>query len=654
MYPVGCKDHPDRPMKYQARLGELNFTGISFPVRVTDITKFERQNLGLSVNVFGWKAGLYPLHVTKQEGALAHAIDLLLLTDIKEPEKTHYVWIKDLAGMLYKNSSHACRKHPCRRCLHVFSSETLLASHKNDCQGIGEKPQRTEMPKEGQNILKFTNYHKQMRVPFIIYADFEALNIPVESCAGDPRKSYTRQIAKQAPCSYCYVVVHSDGQAKAPVLYRGEDAVEHFLADLQAELAEINEVFRKPADMVMTAADCRAFRSAMDCHICGEALSDDRVRDHCHITGKYRGAAHNTCNLKLRIYAHKTKVPVVCHNLRGYDGHLIMSALGKCIDTEDQKISCIPNNMEKYMTFSVGQLQFIDSLQFMNSSLDKLAANLQQVDLQITTQHSDESKLELYPYEYINDFKRFNEMRLPPMEAFYSSLKRESIKEVEYNYAQNVWRTFNCKSLGDYHDLYLRTDVLLLADVFETFRNTSLEYYGLDPAQYLSAPGMSWDALLKMTKVQLELLTDIDMNLFMEKGLCGGVCMVSKRFAKANNPQCSDYDSTKPNSWIMYLDASNLYGWAMKQLLPVGGFQWANPELDEVLATPDDAPVGYVLEVDLDYPEQLRDAHSDYPLAPETMTVPEAWISDYQRTLVSELGSKYTECVKLVPNLRKN
>jgi len=300
-----------------------------------------------------------------------------------------------------------------------------------------------------------------------------------------------------------------------------------------------------------------------------------------------------------------TKVPVIFRNLRGYDGHLAMSALGKSETAEDQKISCIPNNMEKYMTFSVGQLQFIDSLQFMNSSLDKLAANLQQNGLQITAQHSDESKLELlrrkgvYPYEYINSFERFSETRLPPMEAFYSNLTRESIKEVEYDHAQNVWRTFSCKSLGDYHDIYLRIDVLLLADVFEAFRNTSMQHYGLDPAQYFCAPGMSWDALLKMTKVQLELLTNIAMHLFMEKGLRGRLCMVSKRFAKANNPQCPDYDSSKPNSWIMYLDANNLYGWAMKQPLPVGGFQWVIPELDEVLATPDDDAEGYILEVDL-------------------------------------------------------
>jgi len=252
--------------------------------------------------------------------------------------------------MIYKNSKHEHRKHPCRRGLHVFSSEALLENHRNDCQGIGEKPQRTQMPKEGQNILKFRCACRTF------YADFEALNIPIEGCAGNPEKSYTRQIAKQVPCSYCCVVVRSDGVVKDPVLCRGEKAVEHFLVSLQAELQEIREVLRKPADMIMTGTDQKAFHEAAVCHICGEALVSDRVRDQCYITGKYRDAAHDACNLKLRIYPDKTKVPVVLHNLRGYDGHLIMSALRVSEADANEKISYIPNNMEKYMTFSIGQL----------------------------------------------------------------------------------------------------------------------------------------------------------------------------------------------------------------------------------------------------------------------------------------------------------
>jgi len=508
-------EHQDRTTHYRAHLGKLNFKGITFPVKVTDVSKFEQLNPGLSVSVFGWENGLYPLYVSKQEG---HAIDLLLIVDKEDPEKTHYVWIKDLARMLYKNSNYKGRKHPCRRCLHVFSSEALLSSHTSDCQGIGEKPQRTVVPEEGKNILKFTNHHKQMRVPFIIYADFEALHIPVDSCENNPENSYTREIAKQTPCSYCYVVVRYDGVARDPVLYRGENAVEHFLENLQTELKEINEVFHKPAKMYMTLEDRESFRKANDCHICGKILGNDRVRDHCHITGKYRGAAHNACNLQLRISAwgdtyitkdgkvkkkRGTKVPVVFHNLRGYDGYLIMSALRTSAAIEGQKISCIPNNMEKYMTFSVGQLQFIDSLQFMNASLEKLAANVPTENLAITSAGLTNAELALlrrkgvYPYEYINSFYQFNEQQLPPKDAFYSQLNREHISDEDYQHAQCVWDTFNCKTFGDYHDIYLRTDVLLLADVFETFRKTSMQHYGLDPANYFSAPGMSWDALMK-------------------------------------------------------------------------------------------------------------------------------------------------------------
>jgi len=262
-------------------------------------------------------------------------------------------------------------------------------------------------------------------------------------------------------------VVRSDGVAKDPILYRGQKTVEHFLASLQTELQEIREVLRKPADMIMTGTDQKAFHEAADCHICGEVLVNDRVRDHCHITGKYRSATHmphNACNLKLRIYPDKTKVPVVLHNLRGYDGHLIASSLGVSEAVENQQISCIPNNMEKYMTFSIGQLQFIDNLQFMNSSLERLSANLQTEDLVMTSRGISDSELALlrrkgvYPYEYVDSYERFDEIKLPPKEAFYSQLTQEHISDADYRHGQQVWSTFRCQTLGDYHDIYLRTD----------------------------------------------------------------------------------------------------------------------------------------------------------------------------------------------------
>ena len=214
---------------------------------------------------------------------------------------------------------------------------------------------------------------------------------------------------------------------------------------------------------------------------------------------------------------------------------------------------------------------------------------------------------------------------------------RISVTIEDYAHAQQVWATFGCKTMEDYSDLYCRTNVLLLADVFETFRKTCLRQYGLDPAHHYISPGLSWYALLKKTGVKLELLTVYDLHLFIEKGMCGGISMVSKRHAKANNPLVDGYDPEKPSSHILYLDANNLYGWAMSQYLPTGGFRWVDDSqqlaktIAEQLA---DGPEGFILEVDLEYPEDLHNAHIAYPLAPERMMVQQKWMSEYQHNLL--------------------
>ena len=178
--------------------------------------------------------------------------------------------------------------------------------------------------------------------------------------------------------------------------------------------------------------------------------------------------------------------------------------------------------------------------------------------------------------------------------------------------------------MGDYHDLYLKSDVLLLADVFENFRNVCLKAYNLDPCHFYTSPGLAWQACLKMTEVEPELLTDPDMYLFFAEGLRGGISMISNRFSKANNPYVPDYDPDQDSSYVMYLDANNLYGWAMSQPLPTGEFDWLNEEeisnLDITQIT-DDSEEGYILEVDLKYPKEIHDLHNDYPLAPAKMKI---------------------------------
>ena len=180
----------------------------------------------------------------------------------------------------------------------------------------------------------------------------------------------------------------------------------------------------------------------------------------------------------------------------------------------------------------------------------------------------------IYRYEYIASWERLDENTIPHKEAFYSKLNLENITDKDYEHVKKVWEAFEIKNLGEYHDLYVQCDTFLLADVFENFRNKCIEIYELDPAHFLSAPGLAWQACLKKTKVKLELLTDIDMLLMVEKGTRGGICQAIHRYAKANNKYMKNYDKDIISSYLMYLDANNLYGWAMSQKLPVNGFKW--------------------------------------------------------------------------------
>ena len=181
----------------------------------------------------------------------------------------------------------------------------------------------------------------------------------------------------------------------------------------------------------------------------------------------------------------------------------------------------------------------------------------------------------------MNSFKKFFEDKLPDKCEFFNSLKDECISEKDYEKAKNVWNAFKMKTMYGYHDLYLKTDVLLLADVFEKFIETCLDYYGLDPCHYFSSPGLNWDAMLKMTRIELELISDIDVHLFIEKGTRGGISYIVKRHSKTNNKYTENYDDDKESKFIMYLDANNLYRWAMTQYFPYGGFKWlSKKEID--------------------------------------------------------------------------
>ena len=261
----------------------------------------------------------------------------------------------------------------------------------------------------------------------------------------------------------------------------------------------------------------------------------------------------------------------------------------------------------------------------------------------------------VYPYEYADSFEKFFEDKLPNRCKFFSSSEDECISEKRYLHAINIWNTLKRKTVGDHNELYLKTDVFLLADTFEKFISTCLGYYGLDPCHYFSNHRLRCDAVLKMTEIKLKLISDIDMYmyLFIEKGMRGGVSYIAKRFSKVNNKYIKYMDYSRPSKYTTYLDANNLYGWTMSQYLPYSGFKWLNwKEIEkiDVNSISEHGSDEYILEVDLKYPDELHDLHNYYLLPPENFEVSHNILSNY----CSNVANKIRGVNKLVPNLVPN
>ena len=549
------------------------------------------------------------------------------------------------------------KQHFCLHCLHSCVSEEVLERHKETCLQVNGV-QATKLPKEGTKI-KFKNHRNSMPVPFVIYADFESILVPEEERSGSKSsedESSTTLYQTHKACSFgLKTVCHYDDKYSGEYRsYIGSDAALVFLKTVLKESYRcrhlVDNIFKKK--MVITPEQEVEFQATKDCSICGKELGEDRVRDHDHVTGMYRGAAHNICNLKYRI---TWKVPVVFHNLRGYDSHLIMQEIGKF----KMEVNVIPNNMEKYISFSLGKnLVFIDSIQFMASSLEALVSNLSPEDFRIVGKRWKGEDFNLvtqkgvFPYEFLDDISKLSTEGLPSKDKFYSSLYESEVKEEDYQRAQKVWDHFKMKTMKDYHDLYLETDVLLLADVFENFRRTCLENYKLDPAHYVSAPSLSWDAFLKKSGENIELVSDMDMFQFFEKGMRGGTSYIAHRHSTANNKYMETYNEKDESKFLMYLDANNLYGWAMSQPLPNGEFEWVedvdNITLEDYLG---DDGRGMVLEVDLEYPNELHDLHNGYPLAPESKEIDSSMLSDYAKNIAEKFQLTIGGVRKLITSL---
>ncbi|CAG8632536.1 28_t:CDS:2, partial [Paraglomus occultum] len=412
----------------QPYLNRVNLDGIPMPTPICNRTfqKIEAQNPAISINVWEWK------------NETATPKPVIASKNFYIPNSC------TIDGCIHSNPNKCHKKRP-----HVIYLMALSDTMKTD----GEAPQKVSMPEKGKNdIEKFKNYARMIYAPCVITADFESDNKKCDKSYGDT------------------------GETWGPFIYRGPNATQEFVKRIDSELVRINEVLAIKVGRIVTDEYQRKFDKADKCWICHKELNGDKVWDHCHITSKFRGALHNDCNLKLQITPWKTPVPIVFHNFRGYDSHLICESVGRSVNAK--QINVIAETFERYKSMRVGQLRYIDSMQFMNTSLAKLAENLgavkckesnckhfhriddnrcfgtlenHKITCQIYKNLSPKQialvcRKGVYPYEYIDSHDRFSETELPPFHEFHGKLNGK-ISQKDYDYAQKVWNEFGCKNL---------------------------------------------------------------------------------------------------------------------------------------------------------------------------------------------------------------
>ncbi|XP_046743273.1 uncharacterized protein LOC124409598 [Diprion similis] len=497
-----------------------------------------------------------PLLISRHENPNIEHINLLMLHDENlddefSHERTHFCWIKNLSRLVN----------------HQLNAPKLLA-HRLDCSP--DTPCKLTLPDQSNKWLKFENYSNKMQVPYIVYADFECL---LENSSQSSESSHTKIYQKHVPHSVGYYFKCSHDESLSYYnSYRGVDCQKWLAHQLHGIAVRVAEYFNQKKPMYQLSGQQQTeFENAEVCHICELKFvhPNDRVKDHCHVTGLYRGPAHSNCNLNYKL---DRTVPVVFHNLSGYDAHFI---IGELANIKSSSLSVLPITKEKYIAFTqtfhslAVRLQFIDSRRHMSSSLAELSSYLRHNDLTnlkcqfpkaTDSQFNLLTRKGIFPYDYVTEADRLNERSLPSKESFYNVLNDQHIKDEDYAHAQNVWYSFNITTLGEYSDLYLKVDVMLLADVFQNFCDNCLRIYKLDPAHYFTLHGFTWDCMLFHTEIQLELLTDVDMLLFVEGGLRGGLSQCSNRHSIANNKYMTDYNAQLETKSLLYLDVNNLYG----------------------------------------------------------------------------------------------
>ena len=636
----------NRVIKYREWEEELKFEGVDVnEINISkDIPKIERQN-NLKINVHVWERGLQGCRYNNRLNLASRTVNLLLICN--DQGERHYCGITSLSRLYYHSKKSHNLQHMCERCIRSFESAEKLETHFQWC--VKGKAQIENMPKERD--FSYTSFGHELSPLRVVYADAE--------CFIEPDTQ-----SHQAAAIACHEVWHphltqqrNNSQMQTWV---GEGCIEQFLRKLDFMVKDQHEQSSLARQsMLLSPTEQHNFHKSQSCPKCKEAYTEKRykVRDHCHITGEYRGPLCCLCNTRLRLK--RNVLPVIFHNFKNYDAHLLIKeGVGKL---KHWKLSVIAQSKEKFMSMRakvpVGQTKngktiffdivFVDSYQFMPSSLATLANNLDSLPLTQKLRHDFPNltnnlitRKGVFPYSYFSSLSKLDETCLPPRNSFTNDLTQEDCSEDDYVHAQEAWRGFECRTFGDYMLAYLKLDVYLLADVFEQFRRMSLEQDGLDPIHFISLPGLSFMSAFKMTGETIHLLQDADLYTLFERGIRGGLTFVNKHRVKTKITNMG-----KNKIILLYIDQNNLYGQALCEFLPHSNFVELRPEdvvtlfPDEasILAIDKDGDVGFLFEVDLEYPSNLHDKTKDFPLAPESGEVTEDMLSPFMKQFYKQI-----------------
>ena len=578
--------------KFVIHMNKLNLKGLEFPMKVKDIPKFENLN-NLNVNDFELTgAVLTSIHINKNY--FQPQIDLLLY-------ENHYCLITKLHCLINKDSH---MKHVCRRCFTAFYSNDVLNNHIERC--INQHP--TNITFSWKNHLKFEHYHMKISVSIRVYADFECINQPQK----DPKVLF-----KQIPIAVGYYIISPFG--KKYKSYFGTDCNEWFVKEMFILEQEANKYFKTNLELQITPQEEESFQLPEECWLCENPLDDTKVRDHDHLTGKYRGAAHNICNINCKQRS-SSFVPIFFHNFSGYDCHLIFQELLIQAFEKGYEPKIISKSMENYVSIQVGCLRLLDSYRFLSSSLDKLVKSLDSFPIMDENGFKDKlfKKKLAYPYEYLN-LDNFQEPLNLTKEDYWSTLTQSYPSDDDIKRTQELIDKNKIKNGRELTMLYLKMDVLQLADVFENFVESSTREYKIFPLYSYSLPGYTCKAGLKLTNIKLDFIKDKELLLLLETNIRGGISSVmGDRHVQSDE-----------NKQILYIDANNLYGWAMSQYLPTGEFEILplNPcnytdnynleqLVEDLLQIPDDNEYGFFIECDLEYPAEIKEKTKNFPFCP--------------------------------------